>query len=99
MQPADFASAFPTLTCSSRATSFGNLKFRFTFASGFRNRMLVLVHWFWTWVLNSRDARRITGDAHIDVQQPRSAGFQATAEPKLNETNAAPNAAPKSTTA
>ncbi|MCC5829746.1 MAG: NAD(P)/FAD-dependent oxidoreductase [Phycisphaeraceae bacterium] len=31
------------------------------FLIGFRNRLYVLIHWFWNWLLNSRDARLITG--------------------------------------
>ena len=36
------------------------------FLIGFRNRLQVLLSWFWSWLLNARDARLITGDA-----QPR----------------------------
>jgi NADH dehydrogenase len=46
-----------------------------TFLIGFRNRVLVLVNWFWNWVLDSRDARLITGDTQIEIQLPRSANF------------------------
>ena len=42
---------------------------------GFRNRLQVLFDWFWSWVLNARDARLITGDARLDVEIPRAAGF------------------------
>lgn len=38
------------------------------FLIGFRNRLLVLLSWFWGWLLNARDARLITGDATIDVE-------------------------------
>lgn len=43
------------------------------FLIGFRNRLVVLLSWFWSWLVNSRDARLITGDARIDVQTPRNA--------------------------
>jgi NADH dehydrogenase len=40
------------------------------FLIGFRNRLQVLLSWFWNWMLNARDARLITGDAHLDIQVP-----------------------------
>jgi NADH dehydrogenase len=45
------------------------------FLIGFRNRMAVLLSWFWNWLLNARDARLITGDAQLDIQIPRSSEF------------------------
>jgi NADH dehydrogenase len=45
------------------------------FLIGFRNRLQVLLSWFWNWLLNARDARIITGDAGLDVHTPRSADF------------------------
>jgi NADH dehydrogenase len=42
------------------------------FLIGFRNRMQVLVSWFWNWLLNARDARLITGDARLDLHTVRS---------------------------
>ncbi|HEY3898110.1 MAG TPA: NAD(P)/FAD-dependent oxidoreductase [Chthoniobacter sp.] len=45
------------------------------FLIGFRNRTIVLLNWFWNWLLNSRDARLITGDSQIDVELPRSPNF------------------------
>jgi NADH dehydrogenase len=45
------------------------------FLVGFRNRLSVLISWFWNWLLNARDARLITGDARLDVQMPRSPEF------------------------
>jgi NADH dehydrogenase len=33
------------------------------FLIGFRNRVQVMLSWFWNWILNARDARLITGDA------------------------------------
>jgi len=37
------------------------------FLIGFRNRLQVLASWFWNWLLNTRDARLITGEAHANV--------------------------------
>ncbi|MDQ3348822.1 MAG: NAD(P)/FAD-dependent oxidoreductase [Acidobacteriota bacterium] len=45
------------------------------FLIGFRNRLQVLISWFWNWLLNARDARLITGDARLDLQTVRSAEF------------------------
>jgi NADH dehydrogenase len=45
------------------------------FLIGFRNRLQVLLSWFWNWILNARDARLITGGAQLDIQLPRPAGF------------------------
>jgi NADH dehydrogenase len=45
------------------------------FLIGFRNRIQVLLSWFWNWLLNARDARLITGSAQLDVQLPRPTGF------------------------
>lgn len=42
------------------------------FLIGFRNRLQVLLSWFWNWLLNARDARLITGDAKLDVEVQRS---------------------------
>ena len=36
----------------------------------FRNRVQVLLSWFWGWLLNARDARLITGEARIDIETP-----------------------------
>jgi NADH dehydrogenase len=41
------------------------------FLIGFRNRLKVLTSWFWSWLLNARDARLITGDADLEIQNPR----------------------------
>jgi NADH dehydrogenase len=46
-----------------------------TFLIGFRNRVMVLLSWFWNWLLNARDARLITGEAQIHVQVPSPASF------------------------
>ena len=45
------------------------------FLIGFRNRVIVFLSWFWNWLLNTRDARLITGPARLDVEIPRSAEF------------------------
>ncbi len=45
------------------------------FLIGFRNRLQVLMSWFWNWLLNARDARLITGDARLDLQTVRSTEF------------------------
>ena len=48
------------------------------FLIGFRNRVQVLLSWFWNWLLNARDARLITGDVHVNVHTPRPSGFVRT---------------------
>ena len=45
------------------------------FLIGFRNRLQVMAAWFWNWLLNARDARLITGDAHLDIRVPRPDEF------------------------
>jgi NADH dehydrogenase len=45
------------------------------FLIGFRNRVLVLLGWFWNWVLHARDVRLITGEAELALHTPRAAGF------------------------
>jgi NADH dehydrogenase len=45
------------------------------FLIGFRNRLQVLLNWFWYWLLNARDARLITGDARLDIRTPRPGDF------------------------
>jgi NADH dehydrogenase len=45
------------------------------FLIGFRNRMQVLLSWFWNWLLNARDARLITGDARLHVSSVRASEF------------------------
>ena len=44
---------------------------------GFRNRLLVLLSWFWNWLLNARDARLITGEAELVIHTPRPRDFVA----------------------
>lgn len=48
------------------------------FLIGFRNRVQVLLSWFWNWLLNARDARLITGQARMDIEVPRPEGFIPT---------------------
>ncbi len=45
------------------------------FLIGFRNRIVVLMSWFWNWLLNARDARLIMGEAHLDLRAPRPPDF------------------------
>ena len=45
------------------------------FLIGFRNRLQVLLSWFWNWLLNARDARLITGDAQVNLQSVRPEEF------------------------
>jgi NADH dehydrogenase len=45
------------------------------FLIGFRNRVQVLLSWFWNWLLNARDARLITGDARLAIETPRPPDF------------------------
>jgi NADH dehydrogenase len=45
------------------------------FLIGFRNRLQVLLSWFWNWLLNARDARLITGDARLEIEVPRPPEF------------------------
>jgi NADH dehydrogenase len=54
------------------------------FLIGFRNRLLVLLSWFWGWLLNARDARLITGDARLDIQVPRPPDFVPDEAPVVN---------------
>jgi NADH dehydrogenase len=51
------------------------------FLIGFRNRLQVLISWFWNWLLNARDARLITGDAQLDIRIPRSEDFVSDPPP------------------
>jgi NADH:ubiquinone reductase (H+-translocating) len=54
------------------------------FLIGFRNRVQVLLSWFWNWILNARDARLITGDAQISVQTPLSGDFVVESSPSAS---------------
>jgi NADH dehydrogenase len=53
------------------------------FLIGFRNRVQVLISWFWNWLLNARDARLITGDSRLDIRIPRSDEFVPDDEPHV----------------
>jgi NADH dehydrogenase len=44
------------------------------FLIGFRNRIAVMASWIWNWLINARDARLITGDAQIRIDQNRPEG-------------------------
>jgi NADH dehydrogenase len=55
------------------------------FLIGFRNRLKVLTSWFWSWLLNARDARLITGDAELEIRIPRSTEFVRDFPPSLPE--------------
>ncbi len=55
------------------------------FLIGFRNRLLVLLSWFWGWLLNVRDVRLITGDARLDIQVPRPPDFVPDEAPTAAE--------------
>jgi len=52
------------------------------FLIGFRNRLQVLFSWFWNWLLNTRDARLITGEAHLDLRISRT-GDQSTSDARI----------------
>jgi NADH dehydrogenase len=41
------------------------------FLINFRNRLAVLANWAFNWLLNSRDARLITGSARLSIDKPR----------------------------
>jgi NADH dehydrogenase len=53
------------------------------FLVNFRNRLQVLLNWFWSWLLNARDARLITGDAHLEIHTPRRRHLCAMTTPPL----------------
>ena len=55
------------------------------FLIGFRNRLLVLLSWFWGWLLNARDARLITGEAHLDIHTPLRYEFVPDTVPTASE--------------
>lgn len=44
------------------------------FLVGFRNKLLVMVHWAWQWVVQSRGARLITGSSSPHVADPVDLG-------------------------
>ncbi len=45
------------------------------FLIGFRNRVQVLLGWLWSWFVNARDVRLITGDATLELESPRPPDF------------------------
>lgn len=49
-----------------------------SFLVSFRNKLLVMVHWAWQWVVQSRGARLITGAASPTVADPVDLGSGAT---------------------
>lgn len=53
------------------------------FLVGFRNRIIVLTRWFWNWLFNARDARLITGEAELNIEAHKAAGFVVTNQAKL----------------
>jgi NADH:ubiquinone reductase (H+-translocating) len=55
------------------------------FLIGFRNRLQVLLSWFWNWLLNARDARLITGDARVAVTVPRADEFIPTPSDQISK--------------
>lgn len=46
------------------------------FLVGFRNRVRVLLSWAWSWILNSHDARLITGESKLRIRVPQGDGFE-----------------------
>jgi len=40
------------------------------FLVGYRNKVLVMIHWAWQWLIQSRGARLITGMPQPDVERP-----------------------------
>jgi NADH:quinone reductase (non-electrogenic) len=42
---------------------------------GFRSRVQVAIVWMFSWLINSRDARLITGEAQPDIRRARQADF------------------------
>jgi NADH dehydrogenase len=62
-----------------------------TFLIGFRNRLQVLMSWFWNWLINARDARLITGDAELHIQVPGSSQFIPNRKEAETVTAAMPN--------
>jgi NADH:ubiquinone reductase (H+-translocating) len=51
------------------------------FLIGFRNRLQVLLNWFWNWLLNARAALLITGKAQIHVETPLPIEFVRSNNP------------------
>jgi NADH dehydrogenase len=60
------------------------------FLVGFRNRLLVLLSWFWNWLLDARDARLITGEVRLDVPIPKLEGVDREADRPARRTSGNP---------
>ncbi|MEM9064461.1 MAG: NAD(P)/FAD-dependent oxidoreductase [Planctomycetota bacterium] len=58
------------------------------FLVGYRNRLRVFFSWGWNWLLSSRDARLVIGDAKMRVRMPNGPGFEphGSAPPVEKET-------------
>ena len=52
------------------------------FLVGFRRRLLVLLNWAWNWIVFSRGARLITGDADLDLVRVREDAGVVASEPE-----------------
>ncbi|MDX1647940.1 MAG: NAD(P)/FAD-dependent oxidoreductase [Longimicrobiales bacterium] len=50
-----------------------------TFLVGFRNKLLVMIHWAWQWVIQSRGARLITGPS-MPTKDAWASGLEAGSE-------------------
>jgi NADH dehydrogenase len=61
------------------------------FLIGFRNRLQVLMSWFWNWLLNARDARIITGNAGLEIHVPRSSDFVRSDDLSREKANSFPS--------
>lgn len=55
------------------------------FLIGYRNRVQVLLNWFWNWLLDARDARLITGPASLEVRESRAGDTMADGTPRPPE--------------
>ena len=42
-----------------------------TYLIGFRNKLLTIIDWVWSYMFFERGARLITGDAHLTIERPR----------------------------
>ena len=40
------------------------------FLIGYRNKLVVMIHWAWQWLIQSRGARLITGKTDVQVERP-----------------------------
>ncbi|MBX3413160.1 MAG: NAD(P)/FAD-dependent oxidoreductase [Pirellulales bacterium] len=59
------------------------------FLIGFRNRLAVLASWLWNWIIFARDARLITGDARIYLDEPRPGELLLAEEAQADAQNEA----------